>query len=420
MRQLLTWLLFWAGLLLASALLISSLEHPFRIVFALWIAALILSAIKTSNVNRKALCINIIAVLSVLFWLENHQLRKISERTTRFAGVEDLATAEMNADDIDRKLQASAPLIGYKNSANYVGDHERKFDDTLGFKVRYTTDSNGNRSGWPVSQEPPNECTVVFGCSYTFGFGLNDDEPVAYQLGRLTGSHVVNLGVNSYGPHQLLAMLEFGLFDGTANCKPATIIYQAIPDHLRRAGGYTQYGDDRTAYDVNGPRYILSDDGELEYTGLFRDFTEGQAKQSVQDEIFGKSSIYQEYFVNRDWLGTDDVDLYIAIVADIRRRLKERYPDVEFVVVYWDTTDRDYADEIGERLPRIADTYIQVSDIISDINDNRGDYFLLRDNHPNARANLAVAIALAGLITPDERPALYEIPEYDADGWRID
>jgi hypothetical protein len=97
--QLLTWLLFWAGLLLASGLLVGSLELPFRIVFALWIAALILAAIKTSNTNRKALCVNVIAVLCVLLWLENHQLRKSSERTARFAAIEQLQTA---ADGIDR------------------------------------------------------------------------------------------------------------------------------------------------------------------------------------------------------------------------------------------------------------------------------------------------------------------------------
>lgn len=46
---------------------------------------------------------------------------------------------------------------------------------------------------------------VIFGCSYTFGVGLAEDETISYYLGELTGKKVINLGVGG-GSNELSLM----------------------------------------------------------------------------------------------------------------------------------------------------------------------------------------------------------------------
>jgi len=384
--------LLWLLVIVVTILLVAYAKFSFLIAIAIWIVAAVFTAVKSTTPIGRACCINIIAVLSVFLWLEGHWVRK---SLARGGDVESSQWSEDSATDDQGKIIVRDPVLGYRNAPNYAGMHERRVHDELGFSVRYTTDENGHRKGWSSADAVENECTVFFGCSFTFGFGLNDEEAGPYMLGRMTNSRVLNLGVNSYGPHQLLAALEFDLFPGAENCEPGAVIYQAIPDHIRRVAGYTEY-------DQHGPRYVLLDNGELVYTGLFSDFDSSQLSQSFWGGLFAKSYIYKEYFQRRLLLADKEIDLYLAIVAEIGQRLEKAYPDAEFIIVYWDTENRDYAIELDEKLPTMADKYLRVTEIIPDIQAVPDEYRVPLDPHPNARANQAIAEALANVISAVE------------------
>jgi len=263
--------------------------------------------------------------------------------------------------------------------------------------VTYTTDAYGNRSGWSPVQTSEDQCIVLLGCSFTFGLGLNDDETMAYSLGALTNKQVVNLGVSGYGPHQMLAALEFDVFPDFAECTPSVFIYQAIPDHIRRVVGLAEY-------DKHGPRYRFTDNGDLEYTGQFSDFADSTDAEAgnLWTRLFGKSFAYREYALNREWIGDSEIQLYLSVIRQVRQRLQEKFPGTDFVIVYWDDSNKSYARQLKKELPLVADKYIGVTEILPNIRETREIYYLPNDPHPNALANKTIAEYIANVIRSSE------------------
>src|SRR5262249_49780667 len=64
-------------------------------------------------------------------------------------------------------------------------------------------------------------CVWFFGCSFTFGQGVEDNQTLPYWVGVLTGRRAINFGTSAYGAQQMLAALEHGL---TPPCRPTHII----------------------------------------------------------------------------------------------------------------------------------------------------------------------------------------------------
>ena len=68
--------------------------------------------------------------------------------------------------------------------------------------VEYKVNSNGYRcKEW--NEINWSEAIVLFGCSCTFGVGLDETETISYHLSKLTGREVVNLGYSS-GSNELI------------------------------------------------------------------------------------------------------------------------------------------------------------------------------------------------------------------------
>lgn len=87
---------------------------------------------------------------------------------------------------------------------------ELKFNKLL-YDVRYTFDKLGRRIT-PEANSHPQGDILVFGCSFTFGHGLENEQTWAWKLGKLLGPnwHVANYGYNAFGPQQMLNMIESG------------------------------------------------------------------------------------------------------------------------------------------------------------------------------------------------------------------
>lgn len=132
------------------------------------------------------------------------------------------------------------------------------------YDVTYTIDADGLRIAAGFDENPhDNRCMLFFGCSFTFGEGVDDHEAMPYVAGTLANLRAYNFGFPGYGPHQMLAAVEHGMVERIVDCRPRWIIYQALPTHVARAAG-------QTSWDRHGPRYAL-EDGEAKYTGHFDD-----------------------------------------------------------------------------------------------------------------------------------------------------
>jgi len=100
-----------------------------------------------------------------------------------------------------------------KSAISKTACSRAKGDEIL-FNVLYTTDEKGRRIT-ADNQSTADTLILLFGCSYTYGEGLNDDETFAWQLSELLGPkfQVYNYGFHGYGSHQMLALLESDRLD---------------------------------------------------------------------------------------------------------------------------------------------------------------------------------------------------------------
>lgn len=108
------------------------------------------------------------------------------------------------SDAMGRPARVSHPLLGWQNPRNGAvqGAHTNDF---------------GNRSHPDPTPDRQRPVVVLLGDSFTFGWGVEDDETFAAALARLRPDlEVVNRGVPGYGHDQMLLQLrEEGLPDRT-------------------------------------------------------------------------------------------------------------------------------------------------------------------------------------------------------------
>ncbi len=149
-------------------------------------------------------------------------------------------TEEPNSDRIARKI--------------------RIHDNTPVYEVAITTDEYGLRIAPPYNQSTNSggRSLVFFGCSVTFGEGVNNHEAMPYTVGILTHEQyqIYNFGTPGYGPQHMLAAIEHGLVDPVIKVKPHIIMYQGIIDHVHRVANLNHW---------EGSPYSLGETGELVY-----------------------------------------------------------------------------------------------------------------------------------------------------------
>lgn len=91
------------------------------------------------------------------------------------------------------------------------------------------TDKRGARVNSKGEQKPANVEIITVGCSFAYGYRVENEHTFTERLGREFGVPVSNFALPSYGTVQSLQMMKRNL-----GLKPNVVIYGFIPDHPRR------------------------------------------------------------------------------------------------------------------------------------------------------------------------------------------
>ena len=280
-----------------------------------------------------------------------------------------------------------APL----RQATYKSTKRRKTGELI-YDVTYTIGADGLRVT-PVRAERADHPAWFFGCSFTIGEGVNDDQtlPSAYSIS--SGVQALNFGFHGYGPHQMLRMLETGYAKDIDPRSPSVIFYNAISVHVERSAGLV-------SWDKDGPKYSLAGDG-VAYTGRFSD---GALLARYLDKILDRSLIYQQVIRPRVFARVDaDMDRYLGIVKRSADFARDKYSS-RLVVVLWDVFgDRSPAsdvdsDVIATELAKRGVPVIRVSEALG--REDYKKYYIEGDGHPLPAGYAKVAELLARQIQP--------------------
>lgn len=262
------------------------------------------------------------------------------------------------------------PVLGYRpvRKESKIASVKMRGDEVV-YNVIYSL----LPSGWRITPQNPaaTEAVIFFGCSCTFGEGLNDADSFPYKVGEELGSRyqVFNFAFHGYGSHQMLAMIDHGFLDDIAKK------YKKIHVFFTTIGGHEQRSAGKAFWDKDGPCYQV-EDGKVVYKGTFN-----QNKNLLNTPRIANLNPEQKM-----------LDLHIAIMQQADHEIREKY-GARLNVVAWFGVG--YVDVLREK-------GIPTLNLITLFGDK---YRIKGDGHPNPYATTVVANEIVTYIRDGEESA---------------
>ncbi len=279
-------------------------------------------------------------------------------------------------------------VVGYRTRPGITVSATATFGDDTVYRRNYTIEPSGARRT-PGSTASAPKTILFIGDSYIFGEGLSDDQtlPSRFAAGLATPANVVNLGVLGYSPAHLVRAVESGLYDRYVVGKVAAVVTWITRIHLPRLTG-------DGGWLGSSPRYELDAGGRPRFTGSFNEYRWTHPGNGL--EYLGRTYLASVARAVRGDLEHAQVPLYLALLADLRDKVRARY-DAPLVLIY------DWPEEIGEGqddgfyVPYFKDIkalgmpMISVRRILGPSMAGWKDWVIPYDNHPNERLTEALA-----------------------------
>jgi len=252
--------------------------------------------------------------------------------------------------------------------------------DTL-YDAIYTIDRFGNRVT-PPPVAPDRPAVVFFGCSYTFGDGIADEQSLPWQFAEATGRQfdVVNAGHSGHGAHQMLRMLETDHLDERIRHGVAHAFYSAMDHHPARAAGLAPW-------DFEGPRYEVEGDG-VAWRGPFHGQVAARLIRLGQSLFGGR---WLPPWLDRPVDPRVDDELWVRIVERSSKLVRERW-NATLTTIVWDANSK----RGSHLLDLLAARGLDVVPISTILPTGKGPPDLIpKDWHPTAATDATIARALA-------------------------
>ena len=270
------------------------------------------------------------------------------------------------------KYYERIPGFGYRPVPGVYTSRKLTPEDEVIYDVVYTIGEDGYRRD--VNAEVFD--AFIYGGSYTFGEGLNDDETIPYYLNEMYGIRTKNIGIHGYGLHQALYNVKHSI---TSPATDGVNILLTAPWHALRSACKPSYG-------AGTPRYEVTSNG-IELVGVC-------AGHFIISRVLSKSNILS--LASRA-LGNDknritnaDMDLYIAIIKEIGRLSREN--NARMIIAYIDATSEQLASTVwtNESLINELSRFGEVVDVtLADRREDLEAQYIIHelDGHPSAIAN---------------------------------
>lgn len=257
--------------------------------------------------------------------------------------------------------------------------HSLVVGGTTIFDTVYSFDSYGLRvMPTPASVADP-DVVVFFGCSFTFGDGVGDQETLPARVAACAPElQVLNFAYSGYGPHQMLANLESGRVCQIVPKAPRVVIFQMIPDQVRRARGWIRFNP-------HAPRYVFAESRVRREGNLDDAWWTPQVWPFVW-----QSRIFERLLVPR-LVGQADLDLTAALIRQSADEVQRQFPGCEFHILLWNHPDQRLAVPLRRELCTAGIRIHDVERIILDLKKRPEKYRIPYDSHPNSETHRLLA-----------------------------
>ena len=271
--------------------------------------------------------------------------------------------------------------LGYALTKNLKATYDEilidksKHDTSYIFKTVIKTDSLGNRFTDIPGMQTRKKYAVFFGCSFTFGVGVQDTQTIPYYFAKYDTNYCVyNFGVGGYGTQQILAKLQHTSIRKLIKQDSGICFYIYTYPQLGRVIGdkltYTSFGHDF-------PYYGYKHDS----LHCFGTFGRNRVLISSFYTLMNKSNVVNYFNINFPLRqNADHYKLTCDIIQKAYQEYKKQFHNESFYVVVYPTSE--------EILKYLKYYNIKVIDLSKILNFYDKRYYISDyDRHPTALAH---------------------------------
>ncbi|MCF8275383.1 MAG: hypothetical protein K9J17_01510 [Flavobacteriales bacterium] len=284
-------------------------------------------------------------------------------------------------------------ILGSRLPKDATLSHAYVVNDSLIYKQYYHTDAFGRRI---TPQTKPDsiyqEFAMVAGCSFAFGYGLNDHETLSYFLDSITSMRGYNYGVSGHGTQQTLTLLQTRDLHEEIIESNGILIHLFIDDHIKRMIGSRRL---IKLWAINFPYYYLDGD-ELKRDGSF---WTGRHLLTRFYRAISQSAFLDLFDIDIPWCVSDaHVKLFGAIVRQSKAEFLKQYPNGRFILVIGPNSKL-----AGRIMPVLKSNKVEVLDLSSLLDKEQKKYKIhWTEGHPNANYYLEMAKAIKTEVNTSE------------------
>jgi hypothetical protein len=270
------------------------------------------------------------------------------------------------------------PILGFWPKANSVCSGIMKDRNGGEYQFRFETDANHCRHSVCEGFERRSKFVLFFGCSFTFGFNVNDSETLPSQVASLAPEYApYNFGVSGYGPQSMYLQLDNDEIMSNVAQKDGLIVYTFINEHLERAIGSPCASRDLP--------YVSMRDGRLSFNGTVASNHPHLVK--IREKFFGTKlwPVLAKTLFQYD--EREALEIEAKLITESKRLAEQRFSSARFCLLIYPGQSK------GTLLaPLLEGSGIRILDYSAlHVNDCS---FWLTDGHPSPGNYAFVARAL--------------------------
>lgn len=322
---------------------------------------------------KKVILSNIILVFLLLLIVEVFCFFKLGKPS---AYKKDFSAIELPEDHIAKHIG----VVPYADSVYHTIKMQN--NDTV-FNFKSTIDSNCKRAT-PNNSGNRSKHALFFGCSITFGEGVQDNETMPYFFQEESNEYnAYNFGLSGHSTNHMLARLQYKPLDSQVKEKDGVAFYVFFWDHIYRSiGSMNRY----TEWLHNAPFYYL-DNGNIKRNKMFCDGRIGLSR------IY--ESLYQTNIVKKFKLDLpirirkSHLNLVAEMINESKKIYQTQYPNNEFYcVIYpeWGKAKDNMTIDFKMALQEKGIKYIDFSWF-----EYKQEHTLGKDAHPNPKTHKTMA-----------------------------
>lgn len=327
----------------------------------------------------RALALGVGVAFALLFLLAGEVTCCLINRANA-KGHEDITTGTITSGYF-----ANDPVLGFRPNPGGVYTASKHIGGQPIYDTAYTIDDAGRRVVPGSAGSDADTIVLFFGCSNTFGEGVQNDQTLPAYFAKLKpDAAVYNYGFSGYGPQQMLAAIESGRLDNLVRGKHIVAVFLFIDAHVARTVGsmgvVTNWGIDMPCYELDRNDHVV-------HQGSFR---QARPIRNWLYALLSKSQLVSYFQMDLPRRTDADYHLCARVIEESARTLAARSRSCDFFLVlhpHMRTTN-------GQLKTHVHSPDVRVLDYVGLYDREDARYFFPRDYHPTPLAYKTIAARL--------------------------